>query len=32
MEIFFGIMKNGMFYGHEREFETLEKLNRAMDE
>ena len=30
MEIFFGTMKNEMFYGHEYEFESLEKLEKAM--
>lgn len=32
MENSFGIMKNEMFYGHEREFGTLEELKSAMDE
>ena len=31
MENFFGKMKNEMFYGHEYEFETLEQLQKAMD-
>ena len=30
MEIFFGTMKNEMFYGHEYEFESLEELETAM--
>ena len=32
IEIFFGTMKNEMFYGHEYEFETLEDLEKAMHE
>ena len=32
MENFFGKMKNEMFYGHEFEFETLEQLQKAMEE
>ena len=32
MENFFGKMKNEMFYGHEYEFETLEQLQKAMEE
>ena len=32
MENFFGKMKNEMFYGHEYEFETLEELQKAMEE
>ena len=32
MENFFGIMKTEMFYGHEKEFETLEELELAMRE
>jgi transposase InsO family protein len=32
MENFFGKMKNEMFYGHEFEFETLEELQKAMEE
>ncbi len=32
MEIFFGTMKNEMFYGHEYEFESLEALEKAMTE
>ncbi len=32
MEIFFGTMKNEMFYGHEYEFESLDELERAMKE
>ena len=31
MENSFGKMKNEMFYGHEYEFETLEQLQKAMD-
>lgn len=30
MENFFGRMKNEMFYGHEREFKTLDQLRQAM--
>lgn len=30
MEIFFGTMKNEMFYGHEYEFESLDELEKAM--
>ena len=32
MENFFGKMKNEMFYGHEYEFDTLEQLQKAMEE
>ena len=32
MENFFGKMKNEMFYGHEDEFESLEDLQRQMEE
>ena len=32
MEIFFGTMKNEMFYGHEYEFESLDELETAMKE
>ena len=32
MENFFGKMKNEMFYGHEYEFQTLEQLQKAMEE
>ena len=32
MENFFGKMKNEMFYGHEYEFETLEELEKTMEE
>lgn len=32
MENFFGRMKTEMFYGHEFEFETLEQLQKAMEE
>ena len=32
MEIFFGTMKNEMFYGHEYEFESLDELEIAMKE
>lgn len=32
MENFFGIMKSEMFYGHEKEFQTLEKLELAIRE
>ena len=32
IEIFFGTMKNEMFYGHEYEFKTLEDLEKAMHE
>lgn len=32
MEIFFGTMKNEMFYGHEYEFESLDELEKAMHE
>ncbi|VEU63434.1 Uncharacterised protein [Mycoplasmopsis bovirhinis] len=30
IEIFFGTMKNEMFYGHEKEFKNLEDLEKAM--
>ena len=30
MEIFFGTMKNEMFYGHEYEFKSLDDLEKAM--
>ena len=29
---FFGKMKNEMFYGHEYEFKSLDKLKKAMEE
>ena len=32
IEIFFGTMKNEMFYGHEYDFKTLEQLEKAMHE
>ena len=32
MEIFFGTMKNEMFYGHEYDFQTLDELKQAMSE
>lgn len=32
MENFFGIMKNEMYYGHEKEFKTKEQLRAAMTE
>ena len=32
IEIFFGTMKNEMFYGHEYEFETLDDLEKSMHE
>lgn len=32
MENFFGIMKNEMYYGHEKEFKTREQLKAAMIE
>ena len=32
MEIFFGTMKNEMFYGHEYEFGSLNELEKAMHE
>ena len=32
MENFFGILKNEMFYGHEREFKTLNDLKKAIEE
>ena len=32
MENFFGKMKNEMFYGHEYEFQTLEQLQKAIEE
>lgn len=32
MENFFGIMKSEMFYGHEKEFQTLEELELAIKE
>lgn len=31
MESFFGILKNEFFYGHEKEFETLEDFKVALD-
>ena len=31
MENFFGIMKNEMFYGHEKEFNSIEELVKAID-
>ena len=30
MENFFGIMKNEMFYGHEKEFKTIDELIKAI--
>ena len=30
MERFFGLMKNEMFYGHESEFDTFDKLYAAV--
>ncbi len=30
MEIFFEIMKNEMFYGHEYEFKSLDQLKKEM--
>ena len=32
METFFGTLKREMFYGHEQEFDTFEKLNNAITE
>lgn len=32
MESFFGIMKNEMFYGHEKEFKTFEQFKKAVAE
>ena len=32
MESFFGVMKNEMFYGHEREFKTFEQFKKAVGE
>lgn len=32
MENFFGILKNEMFYGHEKEFKTLDNLQVAIEE
>lgn len=32
MESFFGKMKSEMFYGHEKEFNLLKKLQKAMEE
>lgn len=32
MESFFGIMKNEMFYGHEKEFKTFEQFKNAVAE
>lgn len=32
MEIFFGTMKNEMFYGHKYEFESLDELEKAMND
>ena len=31
MESFFGILKNEMFYGHEKEFNNFDQLKRAID-
>ena len=30
MENFFGVMKNEMFYGHEYEFKSLDKLKKEI--
>lgn len=32
MESFFGTMKNEMFYGHEKEFGTVDEFRKAVDE
>ena len=32
MENFFGVMKNEMFYGHEKEFGTVDEFRKAVDE
>ena len=32
MENFFGILKNEMFYGHEKEFKTLDDLKKAIED
>lgn len=32
MENFFGLMKNEMFYGHEKEFKSLDDLRKAMED
>ena len=32
MENFFGILKNGMFYGHELEFESLNNLKENIED
>lgn len=32
MESFFGTMKNEMFYGHEKEFKTVDEFRKAVDE
>jgi len=32
MENFFGILKNEMFYGHEKEYKTLDDLKKAIEE
>ncbi len=32
MESFFGILKNEMFYGHEKEFSSYKKLKMAIDD
>ena len=32
MESFFGVMKNEMFYGHEKDFETFEQFKQAVAE
>ena len=31
-KVFFGKMKNEMFYGHEHEFKTLNELKTSMEE
>ncbi len=31
MESFFGILKNEMFYGHEKEFRSYEQLKQAIE-
>ena len=31
MESFFGILKNEMYYGHEKEFSNYDQLRRAID-
>ena len=32
METFFGRLKNEMFFGHEKDFESFEDFEKAIDE